>query len=103
MNNKGTLECFFCGFKAIELELMIEGPRANICINCVDLCTDIVAEERSRKAHDRWEKVSITSLEEAVKLIRACGEATELRYLLDRIDKEVCAKNLVLEDKLTSK
>jgi hypothetical protein len=100
--NKGELECSFCGFKSSEVELMIEGPKANICGKCVDLCQDIVTEGREekkcREAQARWATVSITSLEEAVDLIRACGEATELKYLLDRIDDEFHAKNLTFHN-----
>lgn len=100
--NKGKLRCSFCNNTADNTEFMIEGLNANICDKCIDLCQDIITEERNevmcRKAQARWSEVSITSLEEAVDLIRACGEATELRYLLDHVDLQVQEGNLVLED-----
>lgn len=34
--------CSFCGKGKNQVELMIEGPRAHICNECVKLCKDII-------------------------------------------------------------
>ena len=47
--SKGELECSFCDFKSSDVELMIEGPKANICGDCVLLCQDIITEGREER------------------------------------------------------
>ncbi len=51
-NNKVTcpLNCSFCGHGHQESLILIAGPMVNICDECVDLCTQIVSEERSKNS-----------------------------------------------------
>ncbi len=45
--------CSFCGKRHDEVSKLIAGPDVNICDECVNLCSEIVAEERARKTPDR--------------------------------------------------
>ena len=49
VNKKVHFPCDFCGKFSNELEILIKGPLVGICGECVDMCTEIVAEERIRK------------------------------------------------------
>ncbi|HOE67592.1 MAG TPA: ATP-dependent Clp protease ATP-binding subunit ClpX, partial [Candidatus Hydrogenedentes bacterium] len=41
--------CSFCGKRHDEVNKLIAGPDVNICDECVQLCAEIVAEDRARK------------------------------------------------------
>lgn len=45
-DSKNTLYCSFCGKSQREVKKLIAGPTVFICDECVDLCMDIVREER---------------------------------------------------------
>ena len=45
----GILRCSFCGKTQDEVRKLIAGPTVYICNECVDLCTDIIAEEWERE------------------------------------------------------
>jgi ATP-dependent Clp protease ATP-binding subunit ClpX len=45
--------CSFCGKRQDEVNKIIAGPDVNICDECVQLCAEIVAEERARKIGTR--------------------------------------------------
>ncbi len=47
--NYGTLCCSFCGKSQKEVKKLIAGPGVYICDECIDLCNDIIAEERDRE------------------------------------------------------
>ena len=47
--NFGTLTCSFCGKSQKEVKKLIAGPGVYICDECIDLCNDIIAEERERE------------------------------------------------------
>jgi len=49
--------CSFCGKRADEVGKLIAGPGVNICDECVQLCSEIVAEDRARKGVSRGLKV----------------------------------------------
>lgn len=51
MNNKdnGTLRCSFCGKGQKEVKKLIAGPGVYICDECIDLCMDIIDEEKERE------------------------------------------------------
>lgn len=44
------IRCSFCGKTSDQVERIIAGPTAYICNECIDLCSDIIAEER--RTHD---------------------------------------------------
>ena len=54
-DNKNTedsklLYCSFCGKSQHEVRKLIAGPSVFICDECVDLCNDIITEEKQEKA-----------------------------------------------------
>lgn len=46
----GSLRCSFCGKGQKEVKKLIAGPGVYICDECIDLCNDIVDEERERES-----------------------------------------------------
>jgi ATP-dependent Clp protease ATP-binding subunit ClpX len=42
------LRCSFCGKNQNEVKKLIAGPGVYICDECIDLCTDIIEEEKGR-------------------------------------------------------
>jgi len=51
--------CSFCGKRHDEVNKLIAGPDVNICDECVNLCAEIVAEDRAKKGAKRSMKVPI--------------------------------------------
>src|SRR5262252_5256268 len=54
-DSKGTLHCSFCGKSQHEVRKLIAGPTVFICDECVELCKDIIQEEKKSsagKSHD---------------------------------------------------
>jgi ATP-dependent Clp protease ATP-binding subunit ClpX len=49
--------CSFCGKRHDEVNKLIAGPDVNICDECVNLCSEIVAEDRAKKVGTRSLKV----------------------------------------------
>ena len=47
--NYGALCCSFCGKGQKEVKKLIAGPGVYICDECIELCNDIIAEERERE------------------------------------------------------
>src|SRR6516225_5125094 len=45
-DSKGTLYCSFCGKSQHEVRKLIAGPTVFICDECVELCKDIIQEEK---------------------------------------------------------
>jgi ATP-dependent Clp protease ATP-binding subunit ClpX len=43
------LRCSFCGKNQNEVKKLIAGPGVYICDECIDLCTDIIEEEKGRE------------------------------------------------------
>ncbi|MGE0529507.1 MAG: ATP-dependent Clp protease ATP-binding subunit ClpX [Bdellovibrionales bacterium] len=52
-NNYGTLCCSFCGKSQKEVKKLIAGPGVYICDECIELCNDIIAEEREREENTK--------------------------------------------------
>lgn len=44
-----SLRCSFCGKSQKEVKKLIAGPGVYICDECIDLCNDIISEERDRE------------------------------------------------------
>lgn len=51
INNKesGSLRCSFCGKGQKEVKKLIAGPGVYICDECIELCNDIIDEEKERE------------------------------------------------------
>lgn len=45
----GTLSCSFCGKTQKDVKKLIAGPGVYICDECIDLCNDIITEEKERE------------------------------------------------------
>ncbi len=45
-NSNGELLCSFCGKSQDEVKKLIAGPSVYICDECIQLCTEIIAEEQ---------------------------------------------------------
>lgn len=48
--NSGSLRCSFCGKGQKEVKKLIAGPGVYICDECIDLCNDIIDEEKERES-----------------------------------------------------
>jgi hypothetical protein len=59
---KETFSCSFCHKNGTQVEKLIAGAGVNICNECVDLCGDILKEERlaatTRPRLPAWETMS---------------------------------------------
>ncbi len=53
--------CSFCGKRQDEAAKLIAGPDVNICDECVNLCADLIAEDRGRRPAKRSLKVPTPS------------------------------------------
>ncbi|MXV44600.1 ATP-dependent Clp protease ATP-binding subunit ClpX [Saccharibacter sp. 17.LH.SD] len=52
-DSKNTLYCSFCGKSQHEVRKLIAGPTVFICDECVELCADIIREERSTNSSQK--------------------------------------------------
>ncbi|HVO29577.1 MAG TPA: ATP-dependent Clp protease ATP-binding subunit ClpX [bacterium] len=49
--DSGNLCCSFCGKSQKEVKKLIAGPTVYICNECIELCNDIIAEERDNEGY----------------------------------------------------
>jgi ATP-dependent Clp protease ATP-binding subunit ClpX len=49
------LKCSFCGKSQKQVTKLIAGPGVYICDECIDLCNEIIEEERSEGSDLQWE------------------------------------------------
>jgi ATP-dependent Clp protease ATP-binding subunit ClpX len=47
--DNGSLRCSFCGKGQKEVKKLIAGPGVYICDECIDLCNDIIDEEKDKE------------------------------------------------------
>jgi ATP-dependent Clp protease ATP-binding subunit ClpX len=52
-SGSGLLRCSFCGKSQNEVKKLIAGPGVYICDECIELCNDIIAEEKEREESSR--------------------------------------------------
>ncbi|MFM6930071.1 MAG: ATP-dependent Clp protease ATP-binding subunit ClpX [Bdellovibrio sp.] len=48
-DTNGALKCSFCGKGQKEVKKLIAGPGVYICDECIDLCNDIIDEEKEKE------------------------------------------------------
>jgi len=48
--SSGVLHCSFCGKHQKDVKKLIAGPGVYICDECIDLCNDIILEEKQKEA-----------------------------------------------------
>jgi len=58
-DNTPSVECSFCGKTQDEVKKLIAGPTVYICDECIDLCNDIVKEDRKKEAEAEAGSVSL--------------------------------------------
>lgn len=61
MASETKLYCSFCGKSSMDVAQLIAGPTVLVCDECVDLLTEVIADERKAKA----EKVGVYGLPDA--------------------------------------
>ena len=49
--SKDDLSCSFCGKNQKEVKKLIAGPQTYICNECVDLCTEIIEDEKGEQVN----------------------------------------------------
>jgi len=59
-NNK--LTCSFCGRGEDECGVLIPGPDANICVDCVQVCSELIAEKLGPRATELRAAKAVASL-----------------------------------------
>ena len=67
-DNKDTLFCSFCGKSQYEVKKLIAGPAVFICNECVELCIDVIKEEKANTIVDH-ERGEIASPEEICRVL----------------------------------
>ncbi len=55
--DKNLLKCSFCGKSQEQVKRLIAGPGVYICDECIDLCSEIVAEELTEKNEQTFTKL----------------------------------------------
>ena len=58
-NPSDLLRCSFCNKSQREVRKLIAGPNVYICDECVDICLDIIAEDRAKEARDKAEEIRL--------------------------------------------
>jgi ClpX C4-type zinc finger len=51
MHRHSVLYCSFCGKEKADVFMLVAGPTANICDECIEASAEIVAEKRGAVAH----------------------------------------------------
>ncbi|MBU2646117.1 ATP-dependent Clp protease ATP-binding subunit ClpX [bacterium] len=57
MAKETILRCSFCGKSQDEVEKIIAGPTVYICNECIELCNDIIEEERAKENTEETDTV----------------------------------------------
>ncbi len=61
--------CSFCGRSADEVEDLITGPGVNICSDCIEVCQNILREERKASNKKETSTLKVPAPEEIKKYI----------------------------------
>jgi len=56
-SNDSSLRCSFCSKSQSEVRKLIAGPNVYICDECIEICTDIIAEERDLEERSDLQEV----------------------------------------------
>jgi len=59
MTKETILRCSFCGKSQDEVEKIIAGPTVYICNECIELCNDIIEEERAKESTEDTDAVQL--------------------------------------------
>ena len=50
------IRCSFCGKTQAQVKRIMSGPNAYICNECIEICKDLLDEERAEEARSRGKK-----------------------------------------------
>ena len=64
-----SLKCSFCGKSQKQVIKLIAGPGVYICDECIELCVEIVAEEKVGKTEEPSDNVKVPTPEEIYKFL----------------------------------
>ena len=56
-SNNSSLRCSFCSKSQSEVRKLIAGPNVYICDECIEICTDIIAEERDLEERSEFQEI----------------------------------------------
>ncbi len=59
IDNQRLLRCSFCGKSQYEVHKLIAGPSVFICNECIDLCRDILVEERKKIMSNQGDEFTV--------------------------------------------
>jgi hypothetical protein len=79
-----TLRCSFCSKSENDVGKLIAGPKVYICDECVNLCNDIIAEEKGEPKRRAEEPRPISPTGISCALCRFPVEADESIMIPDR-------------------
>ncbi len=104
-----ALSCSFCGKSQFEIEKLVAGPGVYICDECVDLCNQIISDERSRKGeqatHASPARKTRTPTPPTIKAWEALsdddllGEMVRAHAAHDNVDRAVALHVAALRDR----
>lgn len=49
MTGRRRIHCSFCGKRDDEVEVLVAGPTVFICDGCVEICQQVVTEDRAKR------------------------------------------------------
>lgn len=75
------LSCSFCTKSQDDVEKLIAGPGVYICDKCVDLCANIIANEKSPGRVPEWSELSDDQM--LAKLPRIAGTVAQVEGAMD--------------------
>jgi hypothetical protein len=86
------LRCSFCGKSQNDVRKLIAGPGVYICDACIELCNDILAEERAQleeegKPAEAEPRAEPRSRPTGVAVCRLCGLPTPMDHVSMILDR----------------
>jgi len=54
-----NLRCSFCGKRRDQVRKLIAGPNVYICVECVELCNEIISEDGEERPHAAPESIAV--------------------------------------------
>jgi len=54
-----NLRCSFCGKRRDQVRKLIAGPNVYICVECVELCNEIISEDSDERPHGAPESIAV--------------------------------------------
>ena len=86
---EGRLRCSFCTKSQPDVRKLIAGPKVYICDRCLDLCNEILAEEREQepKSAEAEPRQDSSSRPAGVAVCRLCGLTAPMDSVVMILDR----------------